>query len=228
MNISNNSNGSHPNHEIVILLHGIGRTKRSMNHLEKFIRNAGYDTYNIGYPSRKKSISNLSQDLIRAINPIISTPDVTVHFVTHSMGGLVTQEILSQHQIKQLGKIVLIGTPIHGSEIADILQKNLLYRWYYGPAGLELTTRALKNKPREHFPTEVGVIAGNLSLSPIAHFFMPKLHDGRVSVASTQFTQMKDHIVLPVAHTFMMSNPKVMAQVVYFLKWGKFKRNEDV
>lgn len=228
MNIHDNSNGSHSNREIVILLHGIGRTKRSMNHLEKFIRDAGYHTHNIDYPSRKKSIRNLSKDLIHEITSFINIPNLTVHFVAHSMGGLVTQEILSQHPIAHLGKIVLIGTPIHGSEIADVLQNNLLYRWYYGPAGLELTTRALKDIPRDSFPAKVGVIAGDLSLSPIAHFFMPKHHDGRVSVASTQFTQMKDHIVLPVDHTFMMSNAKVMTQVVYFLKWGKFKRNEGV
>ncbi len=209
---------------VVVLLHGIGRTKRSMHSLETALTTAGYQVLNIDYPSRKKDITSLAQEIYLQLQPYYNQAPYTLHFVTHSMGGLLARTLLSLYPCRNIGRVVMLAPPNQGSEYADWLQSFVLYRLFYGPAGQQLTTHIAKTQPFPLINAELGVIAGDRSLDPLSVFLMPGKHDGKVTVASTQLNQMKDYIVLHASHSFIMMRQKAISQVLYFLAHGMFNR----
>jgi pimeloyl-ACP methyl ester carboxylesterase len=205
----------------VVLLHGIARASASLRCLERALQAAGFATLNIDYASRTRPIADLADD----IHPDIAgfaDRDAPLHFVAHSMGGLLTRAYIAKHRPDRLGGVVMLGTPNGGSEIADLLSGSRLYRAFYGPAGLELTTARRPNAlPAVNYP--VGVIAGNRFIDPVAGLFvLPKPNDGRVSVASAMLAGMADHIVVKASHTGLPRNGVAIEQTIAFLHEGRF------
>ncbi len=212
--------------QAVIILHGLARTSRAMNAMAKAIKNQGYHCINQGYPSTKMSVEVLAPLAIDAALKQCSDAE-RIHFVTHSMGGILLRQYLSQTPIDKLTRVVMLGPPNQGCEIVDRLKSWPLFRWYNGPAGLQLGTDELSIVKRlaaieEGVNYELGVIAGSRSYNPLLSSMLPSPSDGKVSVASTELIGMKAHICLPVSHTFMMSNKQVIAQTLYFLQQGRF------
>src|SRR6516225_7724916 len=162
--------------EGVVLLHGIGRTHRWLWKLERALQQAGFATLNLDYASRKKPLELLAADIDVAVRHFAEETSGPLHFVGHSMGGLLARVYIAKYRPERLGRVVMLGTPNGGSEIADRLHDRALYRAYYGPAGQQLTTRldsALTSLPPPDY--DVGVIAGNRSIAPVASLFrMPK------------------------------------------------------
>lgn len=208
--------------ERVMLLHGIARTHRHMRSLERTLATDGYDVLNVAYPSTRAPISKLADFVAEKAADFITT-DEPLHIVAHSMGGLVTRSLLQRHRPTTLARVVMLGTPNHGSEVADLLARNAAYRWFYGPAGQELITGRL-SKPAfaDVADFELGVIAGTRSIDPISSLIIRRPNDGKVSVESTRLAGMKEHLILPVTHTFMPQNPVVKAAVIRFLQTGSF------
>jgi hypothetical protein len=208
--------------ECVILLHGLARSSSSFNKMESALKEKGYFTVNYNYPSRKYSIEKLAKDSID--NALSQCPDnSTIHFVTHSLGGILVRQYLSTGKINNLGKVVMLGPPNKGSQVVDKLKDFPGYVWLNGPAGRELGTdsASIPNKLGQATFT-VGIIAGTRSINPILSSMLLDPDDGKVSVENTKLTGMADHITLPVSHPFLMKNDEVIKQIVYFLKTGKF------
>lgn len=147
----------------VVLLHGISRTFRSMNKMQHAIEAAGFKTLNVGYASRRKRLEELAEDIHPSISRFSETVEGATHFACHSMGGLLARIYLAAHPPKRLGRVVMLGTPNSGSEVADHLKNFVGYRKFFGPAGQQLvtirdeTTEALLQPPS--YP--LGIIAGN-------------------------------------------------------------------
>jgi pimeloyl-ACP methyl ester carboxylesterase len=213
------------NGETVILLHGIGATPRSMRPLEDSLREEGYLVLNTAYPSTKHRLDALAEIVIEATRSYMITSDGPVHYVGHSMGGLVTRAIIKRERPSKLGKVVMLGTPNHGSEVADLLRNLAVFKRIYGPAGQQLLTTTLADVqgqlPEADF--ELGIIAGTRTIDPLGSYVIGKPSDGRVSVESTKLCGMSDHLTLPVTHTFMPRNRQVIREVTVFLKTGKFE-----
>ncbi len=206
----------------MVLLHGIARTSASLKGLERSLQANGFATLNIDYASRTKPIADLADDIHPAIARFAAS-DMPLHFVAHSMGGLVTRAYIAKYRPSKLARVVMLGTPNSGSEVADFLSGSWLYRSFYGPAGRELTTASRSNaSPPVDYP--VGVIAGNRFIDPVAGLLiLPKPNDGRVSVQSALLAGMTDHIVVKASHTGLPRHALVIEQTVAFLREGRFR-----
>lgn len=211
--------------ETVVLLHGIARTERSMNHIENALKKANYQVFNIGYPSTELTIENCARFVENRLKEQNLNQFEKVHFVTHSMGGLVTLYLLKENKLPNLGYVVMLGPPNQGSEYADFLEQNLLYRKVFGPAGQQLTTTYVQSNPIvQRVDYHVGVIAGTAWIDPISVAVMPKPHDGKVSVVSTHILGESDHIAMDTTHLSMIFDKAVINQILYFLEHGYFYR----
>jgi len=206
----------------VILLHGLARSDRSMETLSLALNEAGYNTINIAYPSTKHPIEKLANDAI--VKAIDTCPkDAKIHFVTHSMGGILVRQYLSKNKIENMGRVVMLGPPNKGSQIVDKLGSMPGFKLINGPAGMQLGT-AQKSVPNSlgAVDFELGIIAGTRSFNPILSSILAKPNDGKVSVESSKIEGMSDHIELPVTHTFMMNSKVVIDHVLHFLAKGVF------
>lgn len=213
--------------ECVVVLHGLARTDKAMQKLADRLDSQGYQVVNYGYPSQEFDIPTLADKHIP--EAILRCKDTEpVHFVTHSLGGILVRQFLSKNRFDKLGRVVMLGPPNKGSQVVDHLRDVPGFEWFNGPAGMQLGTGA-NSIPNQLGPAnfEVGIIAGSKSFNLILSNFLPNPDDGKVSVENTKLDGMTDHITLPVTHTFMMRNNEVIAQVIHFLDFGTFQRDDQ-
>ena len=217
------------NKEFVVLLHGLSRTSRSMRPIKKALEKNGYSTFNVNYPSRKKPIEELSEFVLEKINQNFADhPKHTLHFVTHSMGGIILRQIMKLSPFSNLGRVVMLGPPNQGSEIIDRLCPFKLIPIINGPASLQLGTSSdgfIQSLGPVHF--DLGVIAGTRSINPFLSFLIPGPDDGKVSVERTKVEGMNDFIEVPNSHSFMMGNQSIQKETINFLKNGHFSKKKE-
>jgi len=191
--------------------------------MEHVLQKNGYQTVNVSYPSTKFKIEKLAADAIGQALLHCETHS-KVHFVTHSMGGILVRQYLKHHQIANLGRVVMIGPPNQGSEVVDSLRNVPGFKLINGPAGMQLGTENTSIPNQLGVATfETGVIAGNRSINLLLSTILPGPNDGKVTVENTRLSGMRDHITLPVTHPFMMKNTLVIKQTLHFLQYGQFQ-----
>lgn len=201
-------------------MHGLGRTRASMALLAERLEWAGYEVTNVDYDSRGGTLAEHGEALAAAVSACCAAAP-RVHFVGHSLGGLVIRQYLADTPPESLGRVVLLAPPNQGSEVADWFREQELGH-LLGPAGMGLGTGETgipaSLPPPEY---EVGIIAGNRSLNPIGSALIPGPDDGMVGVDNTRIEDVP-LIVVPRSHTFLMNDRFTTEAVIGFLRTGAF------
>lgn len=212
-----------------IVLHGLGRTSDSMDKIAQALGEAGYKVWNDSYPSRDKPINELAQAAIEPAVEFCQDNNIkSINFVTHSLGGILVRYYLQDHEIKNLNRVVMLSPPNKGSEIVDQLKELKIYQFITGPVGQELGTDE-SSLPNQLKPIkgEIGIIIGNSTSDPWFSWLIPGEDDGKVSVASSKLSEMKDFLIVDHGHTFIMRKDDVIDQILYFLDEGTFEHQTD-
>jgi triacylglycerol lipase len=211
--------------EDVILLHGLCRTSHSMAKMDRALTDAGFTVHNVRYPSRSARVEKLADDAIgKAVADCEQDGAAKIHFVTHSLGGILVRSYLSRHPLPALGRVVMLAPPNRGSEVVDKIGGWSMFNWINGPAGHELGTGP-NSTPSKLGPATfpLGIIAGDRSINWINSVLIPGRDDGKVSIERTKLDGMADHIVVHATHPMIMRKREAIRQTIQFLRNGAFE-----
>lgn len=198
--------------ETVIILHGLSRTMASMRRLSNYIEEGGFDPVLIDYPSGKTTIEQLAEGIFSNL-PTAGK----LHFVGHSLGGVLSVRVAKMLPRPRVGRIVQIGAPNFGSEVAE---RAAIFGKLIGPALAEL----VPHSGEDTVGLDIGAIAGTAAI-PVYGLItgIEGENDGKVSVYSAWGNASEDkRIAFPVAHSVMMQDRRVMDATLRYLKTGKF------
>lgn len=215
--------------DCVILLHGLARTDASMAKMERALRFEGYRIVNVDYPSRKDTVERLALYYVgSAIEDCRASSPEKVHFVTHSMGGILVRYYLAHQRVTELGRVVMLSPPNGGSEVVDTLADVPGFHALHGPAGRQLGTEQ-DSIPNRLGPVSypVGIITGSRSINLILSLLIPGEDDGKVSIERARLEGMADFLVVPHTHPMIMNSDEVIYQTSQFLRHGTFERSAE-
>lgn len=203
--------------EVVVLIHGLWKSGSDMWRLQQRLEKAGYECKRFKY----KSLRRNPEENARQLHQFVSRIDAKViHYVCHSLGGLVLLNYFDLHPDLTRGRVVLLGSPVNGSQVAKRLSKRWFSRWLVGHS---VTDGLLDRVPEWNSWRELGVIAGTLPIGVgLLSGWLPTPHDGTVTVDECELHGATDFITMPVSHTGLLYSAKVAQQVITFLRAGKF------
>ena len=207
---------------LVVLVHGLGRTRRSMATLAKRLRRVGYATIAVSYASSRGSLDDHAETLCTVLERSIGVE--TVSFVTHSLGGIVVRAALerdkSWRERIRAERVVMLAPPSQGAYLADFFGSFLPYRALTGEVGQDLQTRRLATlaAPDCEFGIVAGGTGGERGMNPL----LPGDNDGVVLVQNARLEGAADFLLVERGHTFIMNAPEVLEATVNFLRLGRF------
>lgn len=192
---------------LVVLLHGLGRTRRSLTRMDRALKHAGFATMRIDYPSTRRPIErhaeSVAQQLGRAARPH------KLSFVTHSLGGLVVRQLCTYDAPwrQAMERVVMLAPPNRGASLAATLDKGGLIRTILGPSFVQIASGRAESLPAPDVP--FAIYAGDAPGVP---------GDGLLKVEETKLDGAAEHHVVPTIHTFIMNHPAVIAGTIAFLR----------
>ncbi len=205
---------------IVMLVHGIWSTGLEMHWMAGQFRRLGYRCQVWRYPSVRTRMEDLADGLARDVKSITGPKtNAKVHYLAHSLGGLVVCHTLVKHSGLPEGRVVTLGSPLLGSQVARTLSAFKLVRPMVGVNVERLTQGVLSLSP-DH---PVGMIAGTAALG-MGQFVLRfrGRNDGTVSVSETRHPDLADHRLVSSSHTGMLRSPKVVRLSDGFFRNGQF------
>jgi triacylglycerol lipase len=201
-----------------------------MRPIDRALRGHNYEVLNLGYASRRRDVATLAAEVAAGITAWNASEPLD--FVTHSMGGIVLRAAVAHAllPVERVHRVVMLGPPNRGSELADVLPTlpvvGPMYARFFGPAARELGTGRSSVPMRLPAPTfEVGVIAGTKTLNPLGSRILGGDNDGTVRVDRATIDGATDVLLVPHSHSMLMMSSVVVAQTLYFLDSGHFRRD---
>lgn len=204
---------------VIILLHGLGRSRYSMSTMGRALRKAGFEVRNFGYRSLRRSITQIASDLHDYLLRE-KLADQPLGFVTHSLGGLVVRQLLASYSDShRILRVVMLGPPNQGAAFARLVAQVPGVARILGPAFRDIAAGRLP----QHGPTpEIGVIAGGSGTRGYSPFISGD-NDGIVTLDETELPGMKERVVVPGLHSFLMYRSEVQELTIRFLQTGSFQ-----
>ncbi len=194
-----------PAADLVVLVHGMGRTRLSMWPLERALEREGYAVLNFGYPSTDGGVAGLGARLGEAVREQPRPAGTRVHFVGHSLGNILVRWVLAHDAPPEVGRVVMLGPPNQGAQAASAALPWL--GWLLDPLpDLVPGSAACALPPPAH--VEIGIIAGQ--------------DDVRVTLDETHLPGETAHVTVPAGHSFLMYRRDVQQHVLDFLREGRF------
>jgi triacylglycerol esterase/lipase EstA (alpha/beta hydrolase family) len=206
----------------IVLIHGFYKNKHDMSFLEKRLKALGHKTFTTNLPTTFETFESALQTLTLQLKPY-EKKSTKMHFVAHSMGGLLARAYIQSHPHICVGNSVFIGTPHHGSKLANIVQSLPVVSNIFKPLKALTTHRTTALFVNKAF--KLGIIAGNKNEGLLAAIFMPKQSDGRVTIASTKTDDSDDFILLPYGHNSIHHRQDTFEHIVHFLEHGRFDKD---
>ncbi|WP_197440517.1 alpha/beta fold hydrolase [Polystyrenella longa] len=205
--------------KVTILIHGIVRSSKSFSPLFPKLKAAGYEPVNFDYPSTQISIEESAEYLHQVIQSLEGVEEINL--VVHSMGGLIVRSYLKDHQDPRINRLVMVGVPNFGAEMADFFQGLRLFKFIYGPAGQQLITdqKALIAS----LPTpqcEFAIIAGGRGNNSGFNLLLPGDNDGTVTVTSTSLPGASDFVVVNCMHSALPFHAETGDRALRFIQTG--------
>jgi pimeloyl-ACP methyl ester carboxylesterase len=220
--------------KVVLVLHGLIRTRSSMNTMCKHLReNSDFTVMSVGYASTREPVAAHARSLARVIEHLPEAEEI--HFVAHSLGNIVIRHYLAdqceeggERPTPRIGRIVMIAAPNQGSKRAEVWQQNFVYKSVLGNPGQELAGGFAALKSKLACPTgEFGVLAGGKGDGKGWKHYLDGDDDGTVSVSSTRLAGARDFRVVKSRHTFIMNHPQVLEYTLRFLQAGHFTTEDE-
>lgn len=208
--------------ECVIFLHGLARTAGSMKAIANAFEKQGFTAINVSYPSRQHSIETLAPLAIE--QGLAECPaESVVHFVTHSLGGILVRYYLQHNEVANLGRVVMLAPPNQGSAVVDTYLNVPGFVKINGPAVKQLGTDD-NSVPLQldRVDFELGVIAGTKSINPILSLSLENPDDGKVSMEKSKVEGMTDFVAVPHSHPYIMKSAAVIEHTLSFINTGRF------
>jgi pimeloyl-ACP methyl ester carboxylesterase len=217
--------------QIVLVLHGLGRTRSAMSGLCDYIRrNSSYTVLNVGYASTRESLSQHAESLAKIVKNLGDPEEIS--FVAHSMGNIVTRRYFAMRAAKgiklpRVRRMVMLAPPNQGAQMAKRFRDTGLFELIMGASAMELAQSPDKLESQLAIPDcEFGIIAGGTKEDAGRTSLLEGDDDMVVSVEETRLAGARDFIVVPALHTVIMDNPQVREYVVRFLRQGSFVSEE--
>lgn len=205
----------------MVLIHGLWLSGFILVLLARRLRRLGFSVHLFSYPSVRADLRVNAARLARFLDTLDA--DI-VHLVGHSLGGILIRALFHYSPPRQPGRIVTLGTPHGGSQVAKHLSQYAFWRWVMGKGMANLLDGLPQGWPLP--AREIGAISGNRSIGFGRILYRPLAtpNDGLVSVEESSLTGARDYIVLPASHTGMLFSRAVARQVNAFLQVGHFER----
>ncbi|MCB9602977.1 MAG: alpha/beta fold hydrolase [Sandaracinus sp.] len=194
---------------LVVVLHGLGRSRRSMRPMVHGLREEGHSVAWLDYASTRRTLDEHANDVADLIAHVDAD---RVSFVTHSLGGLVARATLPR--VTTAHRLVMCAPPSRGAALARLLHRRArpVAGRVFGPVLDELAAGPEVPLPTVPFLVIAG--AKGERINPL----LQGPDDGIVTVEETKLEGMREHLVVDAIHTFVMHHPEAIAAARRFLR----------
>jgi pimeloyl-ACP methyl ester carboxylesterase len=176
----------------------------------------GFATHRFGYHGRRP-LDHGADTLARRVRERLGGR--ALHFIGHSLGGLLILAMLERHPELACASVLLLGSPTRGCLAGRRFGEHAFGRWMMGESAAQWTER----RARWTRTAPLGVIAGNIPIGMARTFGpLPGESDGVVRVEETEIEGATARAVLPLGHSMLVLSPRVTTLAERFLRTGSF------